>query len=265
MAVVLRKRKAVHNLTADELAKFRHATAGIMKLRDNRGFGYLAGKHGAPDWMCWHHRHEGPGKAPPARELFLPWHRAYLYNYEMALRDIDPSVTLPFWDWTQDSGLPHAFGDPSVNGKANPLHQGPIDVGPSQADPARKGHTTREPGPDPLPNASDVNHALNIGAWATFTHALETQLHDRVHGWVGGDMGQVDWAAYDPIFYSHHCQIDRLWWAWQKQFGLSTMSPDLLDLALPPWQFTVRQVLNIADLKYDYVASETVAKVGGGK
>ena len=33
--------------------------------------------------------------------LFLPWHRAYLYFFELALQDQDPAhaVTLPWWDW----------------------------------------------------------------------------------------------------------------------------------------------------------------------
>jgi tyrosinase len=28
---------------------------------------------------------------------------------------------------------------------------------------------------------------------------------------VGGDMASVPSAAYDPIFYLHHANIDRLW------------------------------------------------------
>jgi tyrosinase len=33
-------------------------------------------------------------------ERFLPWHRVYLYEFEQALQDICPDVTLPYWDWT---------------------------------------------------------------------------------------------------------------------------------------------------------------------
>ncbi len=264
MAATLRKRKAVHNLTPNDLRRLRAATAGIMRLRDNRGYRKLAGLHGVPEWQCWHHRHEGGANGPPVRELFLPWHRAYLYSYEMALRDVDATVTLPFWDWTHDPGLPPAFADmKGADGTPNPLFQGHIDVPASQSDPARRGVTTREPH-GPLPTAQDVEAVLRIPSWSRFTMHLEADLHDRVHGWVGGDMGEVAWAAYDPIFYSHHCQVDRLWWVWQKQHGLSTVSPDLLDLTLAPFQFTVRQVLSIADLRYDYVASETVVKRHAG-
>lgn len=33
-------------------------------------------------------------------ERFLPWHRIYLYEFEQALQDQVPDVTLPYWDWT---------------------------------------------------------------------------------------------------------------------------------------------------------------------
>src|SRR5215813_2588022 len=36
-------------------------------------------------------------------ERFLPWHRIYLYEFEQALQDVCPDVTLPYWDWT----MPH--------------------------------------------------------------------------------------------------------------------------------------------------------------
>jgi tyrosinase len=33
-------------------------------------------------------------------ERFLPWHRAYLYEFEQNLQDFDPDLSLPYWDWT---------------------------------------------------------------------------------------------------------------------------------------------------------------------
>jgi tyrosinase len=32
-------------------------------------------------------------------ERFLPWHRVYLYEFEQALQDHCPNVTVPYWDW----------------------------------------------------------------------------------------------------------------------------------------------------------------------
>lgn len=36
---------------------------------------------------------------------------------------------------------------------------------------------------------------------------------------ANGDMGENDTAAFDPIFYFHHCFIDRVFWLWQKKHG----------------------------------------------
>lgn len=34
-----------------------------------------------------------------------------------------------------------------------------------------------------------------------------------------GDMGENNTAALDPIFFFHHCNVDRMFWLWQKQTG----------------------------------------------
>lgn len=39
-------------------------------------------------------------------ERFLPWHRIYLYEFEQALQDVSPGVTLPYWDWTMPQYRP---------------------------------------------------------------------------------------------------------------------------------------------------------------
>ena len=39
-------------------------------------------------------------------ERFLPWHRIYLYEFEQALQDVCPGITLPYWDWTMPQYCP---------------------------------------------------------------------------------------------------------------------------------------------------------------
>ncbi|KAJ5784169.1 uncharacterized protein N7518_009846 [Penicillium psychrosexuale] len=42
-------------------------------------------------------------------------------------------------------------------------------------------------------------------------------IHNNVHGWAGagGHMGNVPVASFDPLFFLHHCNIDRLFAIWQ--------------------------------------------------
>lgn len=44
------------------------------------------------------------------------------------------------------------------------------------------------------------------------------QMHNRVHVWVGGDMGPGS-SPNDPLFYLNHCNVDRLWEAWLTRRG----------------------------------------------
>src|SRR6185369_16093038 len=39
-------------------------------------------------------------------ERFLPWHRIYLYEFEQALQDRCPDVSLPYWDWIMPQYCP---------------------------------------------------------------------------------------------------------------------------------------------------------------
>ncbi|EPE28797.1 Di-copper centre-containing [Glarea lozoyensis ATCC 20868] len=45
-------------------------------------------------------------------------------------------------------------------------------------------------------------------------------IHNNVHGHVGGTghMGNVGVASFDPIFWLHHCNVDRLFAIWQELY-----------------------------------------------
>ena len=42
------------------------------------------------------------------------------------------------------------------------------------------------------------------------------ELHNVVHVWIGGNMNS-NHSPNDPIFFLHHCQIDRIWARWQRE------------------------------------------------
>lgn len=52
-------------------------------------------------------------------------------------------------------------------------------------------------------------------------------IHDQVHVDVGGQghMGDPAVAAFDPIFWLHHCQVDRLLALWQAAYPTTFVSP----------------------------------------
>jgi tyrosinase len=259
----IRIRLGAHNLDEPHLAALRRAYAGLMAISDNRGYGFLAGLHGVPGFYCWHHQQNA--RSGRRLQLFLPWHRAYLYNFEMGLRDRVPDVTLPWWDWTlrppRQAGLPQAFARRRVAGRPNPLASFRMNL-PTGPQPLRRD-TQRRPGPpDALPTQADVEDVLSRTDWADFNDALE-DLHDRVHGWVSGDMGVVATSAYDPIFWAHHAMIDRIWWLWQARNGNGNVPAPLLDAVLAPFNMRVRDVLNANDLGYDYAAAQGIIPIGG--
>lgn len=253
----LAHRKSVRKLDERQLGWLREAFAAIEPIDDERGFQFWAGIHGAPapGW-CIHHQ---------ATPLFLPWHRAYLYFLERALRDQVPEARLPWWDWTSEAshadGIPEAFAVEQVDGEPNPLHSREIARGRRQPDwPER---TFRQPGEllaVGLPTADEVEAVLATEDFADFSQRVE-ELHDRVHVWVGGTMAEVSFAAYDPIFWAHHCMVDRLWRMWQQRHPAITLPETLLGMALRPFEMTVRETLDVTALGYDYAGSTTRVEV----
>src|SRR4051794_4264204 len=100
----LKTRESVSQLGEDALAAFRAALDGMLHRPDNRGYQFFAGWHGVPDDICQHHN-----------DLFLPWHRGYLWHFELALQDIAPNVPLPWWNWLDEPGLPPAYAEENDN------------------------------------------------------------------------------------------------------------------------------------------------------
>jgi tyrosinase len=257
MANGLVLRKNISSLQADELAALRDAYAKMMAITDNRGWVSWAGIHGLPQEKCWHHYRVGSSMDPEPYNLFLPWHRAYMLFFEHTFRDQNPAAALPWWDWTSDlshqEGIPAAF---ATEDGGNPLAHGPIVV-PPDVDRV----TQRSPGaPGDLPDSATYNSVLGLSSYTDFSDQLE-DIHDQVHGWTSGDMGVVAFAAFDPIFFSHHCMIDRSWYLWQLQNGVNNIPSSYLDLPLAPFSLTVKDVLNVQSLGYDYAAAAVSVNV----
>jgi tyrosinase len=259
-------RKNAALLSDDEVSGLRSAFAQIKQISadargDDRGFFEFAGMHGVPYWDCPHHT--------PQR-IFLPWHRAYLYRLEQALADRVAGTTLPWWDWTTARGIPAAFAEEESGGATNPLFSSATLVMPADI---RDGaplieETFRTPGPaESLPGPQRLARVLGETNYAIFNDACEG-IHDTVHGWVGGTMGNVGYAAFDPLFWAHHTMIDRMWWLWQQQGRMNAVpAPGWESIVLEPFNLTVGDVLNANALGFEYADTETLflAQAGAGR
>ncbi len=172
--------------------------------------------------------------------FFLPWHRGYLHAFEGILADWIGSQggpadwALPYWNYLNANDpdarkIPPEFLDPTINGgDPNPLSQatrGPAtELGPQAWIPVDISLTgqsetvyTSEPG--------TLGYGGPISGFAQQGNAFganESDPHNLVHVMVGGDtsgapqgwMFDPNFAALDPIFWVHHCNVDRLWAAW---------------------------------------------------
>jgi tyrosinase len=261
-------RLPVAEAAAPHMARFRQAMAAAQAIADNRGYNFIAGFHGAPGWYCWHHQISRRSRVQA--RLFLPWHRAYLWWLEQALQDQVEDAALPWWDWTTVRQIPRAYAPARTGGRVNPLHSTRAVVPTARPPIARR--TRRAPGANPgatLPRPREISDPGTGGGvledrdWASFSDRLEN-FHDEVHGWVGGDMGDVTTAAYDPVFFAHHCMIDRIWYLWQVEHGTRRIPRALLDLELVPFGKRVRDVLDVQELGYEYAVTATEIPLAGG-
>lgn len=248
--VPLRHRRDATKLTQGQLTDFRAAIAAAQAISDDRGYQYWAGIHGLPlPVSCTH-----------GSPLFFAWHRAYLYLFEKALQDRVPGVTLPWWDWTKKhaQGLPPTYAEAQVEGQPNPLYDSPIQPS-GRRDPNEDRTWRHSPGPNgALPTPNEVAAILANSDFLSFQNQLEN-IHGAVHMWVAGTMSDISVAAYDPIFWAHHCMIDRLWYLWQLAHPGANPPANLLGRALPPFPLTVRDTLDITQLGYDYAATTAAA------
>ncbi|PXF30311.1 hypothetical protein WH50_16000 [Pokkaliibacter plantistimulans] len=256
----VRVRKSVYRLTDSELNDLRNAFEGLYAVsadggnNDERGYQWIAGVHGLPiPFYCQH-----------GNLNFPTWHRAYIYEFELRLQDQVAGVMLPYWDWTSAeaiaNGLPKAVTDQTYvdlqtgETKPNPLYAAFSQVTGTM--------TQRSPSPSSALEQLklQVELALRQKTYDRFSPALENP-HGGLHVWVGGDMASVPTAAYDPIFWMHHCNVDRQWFEWQRQNGDSTVPQAQLDFVCAPFTYTGEQTLDTKFFGYTYVDAEAFVEI----
>ncbi|WP_440454327.1 tyrosinase family protein [Psychrobacter sp. ASPA161_9] len=220
------------------------------------GWGWVEDEEDADMPMIRNGAHRGPA--------FLPWHRAFIRQFELDLDRLVPGVTLPYWDWASDAADPmnaavwaNDLMGSNGSGANNIVQSGPfradiwdiveVDVGVDfselnlenpqvriDGDLVRRfGLSSRAPnlptqdhvdeiqGITPYDSAnfnrnSDGYRAANEGRMALASGFPSTlsNTHNRVHEWIGGSMFPST-SPNDPVFFLHHCFVDKLWADWQ--------------------------------------------------
>lgn len=151
-------------------------------------------------------------------ECFLPWHRVYLYYFERICRVVldDPSFTMPYWNYADPTqrALPAAFRLPATS--ANSLYRKHRKPSVNHGRPLDEGQA--DPSPLNLGCLDQENYFPTDGVTQGFCLNLDSGLHASVHVLIGDrkGMGDITWAANDPIFWLHHANVDRLWASWNE-------------------------------------------------
>ncbi|XBH75978.1 hypothetical protein VPH35_102691 [Triticum aestivum] len=298
----LRVRRPAHLVAAD--AEYvRKYEAGVRMMRDldasgdPRSFKSQAAIHEA--YCNFHYKVTAAASRTPEIDfdvhfssIFAPWHRMYIYFFERIIGELigDTAFALPYWNWDAPDGmmLPPIFNDAS-----SPLY----DANRDQAHVTAVMDLNKGPGAEnDLPLCTDdacvkennlsviyrqmaVDTALQFhgnkfcaGGTPGSPGSLENAAHTAVHIWVGGDMGVLGTAGRDPVFYSHHANVDRMWHLWtttlgnQDFLGAGAGTEDdwrdtsfvFYDEKRRPVRISVRDVLDAGRLGYTYEEKETL-------
>lgn len=200
----------------------------------------------------------------PANEpYFLPWHRMYLLRFERIIRKLtnQPTFTLPYWNYSA-AGSTHGILPAAFRTTTSSLFvQNRIAS-------VNAGKAIDASSPGALATTALNQCTYNPqGAAQGFCQALDSSLHGNVHVLIGDrkNMGAVPWAARDPIFWLHHCNIDRLWASWNKggrknPTGTTFLSKTFTFADENGLQVVakVSDVLSILSLGYTYSAFDAV-------
>ncbi|WP_445402345.1 tyrosinase family protein [Streptomyces sp. LE64] len=179
---------------------------------------------------------------------FLPWHRKFLLEFERALQQEAPGVTVPYWDWTAArSPVAPPWTDDLLGGTGRGRDRR-VDTGPFarangwvvRANVTDDDFLVRDLGrpadPFALPSEAELDAAMRESTYdeepwdSTVTSGFRNGLegwtgsrfgndrwrnHNRVHRWVGGTMlGGA--SVNDPVFWLHHSFVDLLWSRWRR-------------------------------------------------
>jgi len=175
--------------------------------------------------------HFGPG--------FVPWHRVIVNRLEGLLRQVDPRLSLHYWDWTTDPRVATAdrvklfthacMGDDGSEG----INRIAADGGGDAGIPFQDFETTEGGGHNFIwrnvgataskgtgePNLDSDATILAATNFTAFVNLLKG-AHDNVaHSYIGGTITDPHYSFHDPFVFLLHSNLDRIWATWQRAPG----------------------------------------------
>ncbi|MEM7549897.1 MAG: tyrosinase family protein [Bacteroidota bacterium] len=186
-----------------------------------------------------------------------PWHRLYLWAMEQKLQKVvaEPKLALHYWDWTKKNTIPDHYW-----GEDNPLFNITRMVSASDEIPKdfiNVGASFR---------AKDYKTfggypAIKQRGEAQLDGLAEQSFHNNIHNWIGGQMATFTESGFEPIFYAHHGNCDRIWDAWRNYDPENLLPEDeeWLEKRLfatdgngTPVDFKIKELLYIEKLGYRF-------------
>lgn len=169
---------------------------------------------------------------PHGMEDFLEWHRFYITYFEAICGEIinDPEFALPYWNWSNNNGLlPEPFfgsnplnvaflNDPSAYSPPSWSRSGWRDINTvgSRAISRDRG-LMNDPRFSQIFTADSLESTKRLSDYRLFQSTIEGEPHNMAHVLVGDPNGHMinGLSSLDPVFWLHHCNVDRIWAEWQ--------------------------------------------------
>jgi N-acetylneuraminic acid mutarotase len=144
---------------------------------------------------------------------FLPWHRLMLAQFEGVIREVlhDEDFTLPYWNPVtgneDDLIVPAVFRQPGstlFDGTRWPW----VNAG-ERIDVLWRDWLS-------LDCLNEKFYIDSPTGSLGFNPRLDQNPHFFTHIALGGDMADFATVGGDPMFYLHHCNLDRIWESWNR-------------------------------------------------
>lgn len=217
-------RKDVKDLTAAERSDFVNAVLKLKRMPPP--FKAFGAKNYYDLFVLWHRNvFRCPDYTAHMSPTFLPWHRYYLRQFEIALsRAAGKPIALPYWNWTDPASTRAVFRDDFMGGNGIAAQGGAVTSGPFRkgrwsftvidpkvVDPIGLRYLTRNFGTllvKTLPPRRDVLAALRVKNYdvPTFDDSPPADLSFRnaLEGWRDEVGNECSHGWVEPIRDQHH-------------------------------------------------------------